>query len=87
MTFPRDLGPHNAYQTEWWYYTGNLATGEGREFGFQLTFFRTALAPPDDELTQPSTDDREGATEPSSWSTNQVYFAHFTISDIENEAS
>jgi hypothetical protein len=26
IEFPRDLGPHDDYQTEWWYYTGNLAT-------------------------------------------------------------
>ncbi|NET74528.1 MAG: carotenoid 1,2-hydratase, partial [Sphaerospermopsis sp. SIO1G2] len=24
IQFPRDLGAHNDYQTEWWYYTGNL---------------------------------------------------------------
>ncbi len=23
IVFPRDLGPHKDYQTEWWYYTGN----------------------------------------------------------------
>ncbi|MCA9977111.1 MAG: hypothetical protein KC413_15225, partial [Anaerolineales bacterium] len=22
IEFPRDLGPHPDYQTEWWYYTG-----------------------------------------------------------------
>jgi predicted secreted hydrolase len=76
VTFPRDLGPHEKYQTEWWYYTGNLATPGGRPFGFQLTFFRRALTP--------------GAGEPgeggSEWRTNQVYLAHFTVSDVEEEA-
>ena len=24
--FPRDHGPHPAFQTEWWYYTGNLTS-------------------------------------------------------------
>ena len=43
--FPADHGPHPEFRTEWWYYTGNLATAEGRRFGFQLTFFRSALAP------------------------------------------
>jgi predicted secreted hydrolase len=44
---PQDFGPHPAYQTEWWYYTGNLETAEGRPFGFQLTFFRQGLEPED----------------------------------------
>jgi predicted secreted hydrolase len=43
FVFPQDHGPHPEFQTEWWYYTGNLATAEGRRFGFQLTFFRRAL--------------------------------------------
>ena len=35
--FPRDDGPHNEFQTEWWYFTGNLNTADGRSFGYQLT--------------------------------------------------
>jgi len=45
FAFPADHGSHPDYRTEWWYYTGNLAARDGRRFGFQLTFFRTALAP------------------------------------------
>ncbi len=45
IVFPRDLGAHDDYQTEWWYYTGNLATTTGRPFGFQLTIFRRGLTP------------------------------------------
>lgn len=75
IEFPRDFGPHDDYQTEWWYYTGNLETADGRPFGYQFTIFRRAIAPPD-----PTVDgtDKEG----SSWRTNQVYFAHFAVSDI-----
>lgn len=76
INFPRDLGPHNEYQTEWWYYTGNLETAGGRPFGFQLTFFRRALTPE-------QVDEQEAG---SDWRTNQVYLAHFTISDIEGNA-
>lgn len=53
--FPADHGPHPAYRTEWWYFTGHLVAvettgpdGEPRRFGYQLTFFRTAVAPPQD---------------------------------------
>ncbi|EKQ67654.1 putative secreted hydrolase [Leptolyngbyaceae cyanobacterium JSC-12] len=69
--FPEDFGAHETYQTEWWYYTGNLETAEGREFGFQLTFFRQALHPP-----------TEISTASSHWRSHQIYSAHFTISDI-----
>lgn len=75
IAFPEDLGPHPEYQTEWWYYTGNVWAEDGeRPFGYQLTFFRRALAPP------------EGAEETASdWRTDQIYLAHFTISDIAGE--
>src|SRR4029077_9615543 len=71
--FPADHGPHPEFRTEWWYYTGNLATAEGRRFGFQLTFFRSALAPP-------------GApARASAWATRQAWLAHFTVSDVEGK--
>lgn len=71
LEFPQDLGPHSGYQTEWWYYTGNLATDSGREFGYQLTFFRRALTP-----------ETAAVENPSDWRSNQIYFSHFTVSDI-----
>ena len=78
IRFPQDLGPHDDYQTEWWYYTGNLAADDGRAFGYQLTFFRRALTPP-----PPAGESRPGA---NPWRTNQVYLAHFTVSDVANQA-
>ena len=47
LAFPMDHGPHDDFQTEWWYYTGNLTADTGEHFGYQLTFFRRALIPPD----------------------------------------
>src|SRR6267142_605210 len=41
--FPRDHFSHPDFQTEWWYYTGNLRSAEGGHFGFELTFFREAV--------------------------------------------
>jgi len=66
--FPADHGPHPDFRTEWWYYTGNLQTADRRHFGFQLTFFRVALAPTE----QPRA---------SAWATRQLYFAHFAVTD------
>jgi predicted secreted hydrolase len=66
--FPEDHGPHFDYQTEWWYYTGNLDADSGRRLGFQLTFFRRGLSP--------------GAPPAGAGlRTNQIYFAHFALTD------
>ncbi|MBF5041694.1 carotenoid 1,2-hydratase [Aggregicoccus sp. 17bor-14] len=67
--FPEDHGPHAGFRTEWWYWTGNLETQDGRAFGYQLTMFRSALAPRAPE--------RE-----SQWGARQVYMAHFTLTDV-----
>jgi predicted secreted hydrolase len=75
--FPQDFGAHEGYQTEWWYYTGNLETAEGRPFGFQLTFFRQALTPP-----TLSSQSEQPIALASNWRSQQVYSAHFTVSDI-----
>jgi predicted secreted hydrolase len=72
FNFPADHGPHPDFQTEWWYYTGNLATDDGRRFGYQLTFFRRALNPP------PERQERA-----SDWATEQIYMAHFALTDVE----
>lgn len=74
IEFPRDFGPHEEYQTEWWYYTGNLQTADGRDFGYQFTIFRRGLTPGTLETA-----------EASAWRSNQIYFAHFALSDIANE--
>jgi predicted secreted hydrolase len=39
VSFPRDALPHDVL-TEWWYYTGHLATPEGRPYGFEFTIFQ-----------------------------------------------
>lgn len=68
FVFPRDHGAHPTYRTEWWYYTGNVQDEAGRQFGYQLTFFRSALTP---DLPDRSSD----------LATNQVYMAHFALTD------
>jgi predicted secreted hydrolase len=40
LSFPRDHGSHRDAALEWWYWTGHLSSEDGREYGFQLTFFR-----------------------------------------------
>ena len=45
FSFPQDHGPHPQFRQEWWYFTGNLDAADGERLGFELTFFRYALAP------------------------------------------
>ena len=71
FTFPRDHFEHRNFQLEWWYFTGNLRDESGRRFGFELTFFRNALT--------------EARTTDSPWELDQIYLAHFAISDIEGK--
>lgn len=68
--FPADHGAHESFATEWWYFTGNLESKQGRRFGYQLTLFRVGLKP-----GRPAAD--------SEWRAHQLYMGHLAISDIE----
>lgn len=70
LDLPADHGAHPDFRTEWWYWTGNLEDESGRPFAFQLTFFRSALAP------------RRPASA-SAWASNQSWMAHLAICDPE----
>ncbi len=68
--FPRDHGAHERFRTEWWYYTGQLTTTNGGQFGYQLTFFRRG------------TPRNQVKTLPSQWAISHLYLAHFAITDL-----
>ena len=76
FAFPADHNAHPSFRNEWWYFTGNLSSAEGRLFGYQVTFFRTAIAPP----KQHSQEKRA-----SQWATDTVWMAHAAITDINGE--
>jgi predicted secreted hydrolase len=42
FVFPADNGVHHTSLSEWWYFTGNLKAGAAH-WGYELTFFRTAV--------------------------------------------
>jgi len=67
--FPRDHFSHPEFQTEWWYYTGNLRAADGHRYGFELTFFRRAV----DRSTPRST----------AWDLDDLWLAHLAVSDID----
>ena len=62
VTLPGDESPHGDL-TEWWYYTGHLATTDSRQFGFELVFFqiRRGDAPPGYEAHFAITDDHRNS--------------------------
>lgn len=67
--FPRDYFDHPDYQTEWWYYTGNITSAEGHHFGFELTFFRQGVS--------------RDTSKTSAWDVRDIYLAHFALSDLD----
>ena len=68
LQFPRDHGSHPGYRIEWWYYTGNLSSDDGRRFGYQVTFFRIGVDPAPDN--------------PSRWAVRDLFMAHLAVTDI-----
>jgi len=69
--FPQDHFNHPDFQTEWWYYTGNVKSADGHRFGFEVTFFRQGV-------------DREAKTT-SAWDVRDLYFAHLALSDLDDD--
>jgi predicted secreted hydrolase len=67
LAFPRDHGAHPQYRTEWWYVTGWLRDGAGRDLGFQVTFFRNRP--------------RIAEASPSAFAPRQLLFAHAALAD------
>jgi predicted secreted hydrolase len=70
--FPRDNFNHPGFQTEWWYYTGNVRASDGHRFGFELTFFRQAVS-------------REQVKQ-DTWDLRDFYLAHLALSDLDDKA-
>lgn len=68
IRFPQDEGSHPDFRLEWWYVTGWLNASDGRERGFQITFFRARP----DNVAQDN---------PSNFAPKQILFAHVALSD------
>lgn len=65
--FPDVHASHPDYALEWWYYTGNLESRDGRRFGYQVTFFRVGVDP--------------APAARSRWAVRDVFMAHVAVSD------
>lgn len=67
LVFPDDTGAHPDYRTEWWYVTGWLTDDEGKDRGFQVTFFRVRTL--------------LGEDNPSRFAPRQLVIAHAAVAD------
>ena len=70
LVFPRDHGTHNETRTEWWYLTGHARDATRRDFGFQVTFFRSRV------------DGTQSLRGPLA--AKQLLFAHAAITDVSS---
>ena len=71
--FPADHFNHPDFQTEWWYYTGNVQTKAGHRYGFELVFFRLGQS-------QTAPGDAAGR---SAWRADNLYLADLALTDID----
>ena len=71
--FPGDHGAHEAFRTEWWYFSGNLQDAGGEKYSFMLTFFRVGLRPGAPPKSK------------SRWALRNLYFGHFSVLDAKRE--
>ena len=76
FSFPNDHGPHEGFRNEWWYFTGNVETAIGKRFGYQVTFFSTAIRA---EIAAPCD------VSISAWCTNKIWMGHAAISDVSEQ--
>jgi predicted secreted hydrolase len=70
LQFPQDLYLKKDYRVQWWYFTGHLFDGAGREFGYELTFFIVGVQ-------------RRAFT--SAFGVNDIYISHFAVSDVQEK--
>ena len=71
LTFPRDFYYKDGYRVQWWYFTGHLFTPEGREFGYELTFFVAGV---------------QRKAYKSRFGVRDIYVSHFAISDVKEDS-
>jgi predicted secreted hydrolase len=68
--FPEDFFSKKDYRVQWWYFTGHLHDPNGREFGYELTFFTVNI---------------QKRVYKSRFGVNRIYISHFAVSDISGK--
>ena len=82
--FPADHAAHRNFKTEWWYFTGHLreSGGSGREFGYELTFFRQGVLPPGRRRASATERAEAEGAGPSRFVQDDFKFAHLAVTDL-----
>jgi predicted secreted hydrolase len=70
LKFPDDFYYRERYRLQWWYFTGHLFDREGREFGYELTFFVAGV---------------QRRSYKSKFGVDNIYISHFAITDISGK--
>lgn len=65
--FPNDFYYKEGYRVQWWYFTGHLFDREGREFGYELTFFAVGV---------------QTRAYKSKFGVDNIYISHFALTDV-----
>ncbi len=67
VKLPRDFYYKKDYKIQWWYFTGHLFDAQGREFGYELTFFTVGI---------------QRRVYKSKFGLDNIYISHFAVSDV-----
>lgn len=70
VNFPDDFFYKKDFRVQWWYFTGHLFDAQGREFGYELTFFIVGVQKRDYR---------------SRFGVDNIYISHFAISDVKEK--
>jgi predicted secreted hydrolase len=70
VTLPADLYYRKEYRIQWWYFTGHLFDGKGREFGYEATFFAVGV---------------QKKKYRSKFGVDTVYLAHLAVTDVQEK--
>ncbi len=73
LSFPRDHASHPGFKIEWWYLTGHLFASTGERYGYQATFFRSALEPGQDDSSH-------------TFNNKQLYLTHMALTDLSEKS-
>jgi predicted secreted hydrolase len=67
LKFPQDFHYKDGYRVQWWYFTGHLFDREGREYGYELTFFVVGV---------------QTRAYKSKFGVDNIYISHFALTDV-----
>ncbi len=70
VKLPADLYFQKDYRIQWWYFTGHLVDANGREFGYEVTFFAAGV---------------QKRAYRSKFGVNTIYLAHIAVTDVQGK--